>query len=96
MNLLRMSGAALAAAIAVSADAAEQKCDRYAAYERLPNRFEEIASADLVGGAEIFVYTDLWCTCDNTPSVDRKRGKPVPQGLNWSCHEATPDERGAH
>ena len=72
--------------------AAEQSCDRYATLKRLPDSFEEIASADLIR-AELFVLTDGTCTCDNGPAVDRKFGKSVPQNVNWSCRNATPDER---
>jgi hypothetical protein len=42
-----MSGTAAAAAIATAAGAAEQSCDRYAALQRLPDRFQEIASGDV-------------------------------------------------
>ena len=72
--------------------AAEQSCDRYAALRRLPGSFEEIASADLVK-AELFVLTDGTCTCENMPAVNRKLGKPAPDGINWSCREATSEER---
>jgi hypothetical protein len=81
-----------AAAIATATSAAGQSCDQYAAFNRLPDRFEQIASGDL-GKAELFVLTDGVCTCDNTPAVNRKLGKPAPQEINWSCHVATPDER---
>jgi hypothetical protein len=72
---------------------AEQSCDRYATFKRLPDSFEEIASGLLAGGLEFFVLTDGACTCDSRPAVDRKRGKPAPQNVNWSCRKATPDER---
>ena len=68
--------------------AAEQGCDRYAALRRLPSSFEEIASADLVK-AELFVLTDGTCTCENMPAVNRKLGKPAPDGINWSCRLAS-------
>jgi len=84
-----MSGTAAAAAIATAAGAAEQSCDRYAALQRLPDRFQEIASGD-VGKVEFFVLTDGSCTCDNTPAIDRTRGKPGARNVNWSCHVATP------
>src|SRR5262245_62074407 len=76
--------------------AAEQSCDRYATLKRLPDSFEEIASAELVGGLELFVLTDGACTCDNMPALHRKWGKPAPQDVNWSCRTATPDERRHH
>jgi hypothetical protein len=71
----------------------EQSCDRHATLERLPDSFEEIASGLFAGGLEHFVRTDGTCTCDNMPAVDRKRGKPAPQNVNWSCRTAAPDER---
>ena len=92
MRLLGISSTAVAAVIAGTASASEQSCDRYAALDRLPDRFEEIASGDL-GKAEFFVLTDGRCTCDNTPAVNRKLGRPAIQQFNWSCHVATPDER---
>jgi len=73
--------------------AAEQSCDRYATLKRLPDSFEEIASGLFAGGLELFVLTDGTCTCDNMPAVDRKRGKPAPQNVNWSCRTSTPHER---
>ena len=93
MRLLNISKSVLAAAIAIVPSAAEQSCDRYAALKRLPDRFEEVASGVLAGGLELFVLTDGTCTCDNTPVVDRMRGKPPPQNVNWSYRKATPDER---
>jgi hypothetical protein len=83
----------LAMPIAIAASTAEPNCSRYAAMRRLPVEFEEIASADLVGGAELFILTDGSCTCDNKPAVDRRLGKPAPIGVNWSCRPAAPDER---
>jgi hypothetical protein len=89
---LGISGFAMVAALAWTANAAEQNCDQYAALNRLPDSFEEIASGDL-GKAEFFVLTDRRCTCDNEPAVSRRLGKPAPQKINWSCRESTPDER---
>ena len=73
--------------------ATEQGCDRYATLKRLPDSFEEIASALFAGGLGLFVLTDGACTCDNRPALDREWGKPAPQNVNWSCRTATPDER---
>jgi hypothetical protein len=92
MTMLGISAAAMVTVIAGAASAVEQNCDQYGALNRLPNDFEEIASADL-GKAELFILTDGKYTCDNRPAVDRKLGKPAPQNINWSCREATPDER---
>jgi hypothetical protein len=92
VRLLGISGSAVAVAIAAAANAADQDCDRYAALQRLPDRFEEIASSDL-GKVEFFILSDGRCTCDNAPAVNRQLGKPAPQNVSWSCRVATPDER---
>jgi hypothetical protein len=92
--LLGISAAATAAAIAAAASAAAQSCDRYAALDRLPDRFEQIARCDLANIKRVLVVlTDGTCTCDNTPDVYRDLGRPAPQNVNWSCHDATSDER---
>jgi hypothetical protein len=78
----------------VAADAHAQVCNQYVALERLPDRFVEVASGLLTGGVELFVYSDGRCTCDNTPYVERKLGKPATKSGLWSCREATADERG--
>ena len=82
----------LAAAIGIVAGAAELSCDRYAMFKRLPDSFKMIGSA-ILPRAELFILTDGACTCENTPAVDRKLGKSVPQDLNWRCRKAIPDER---
>jgi homoserine kinase len=93
VRVLGISGAATVAAIA-AAGAAEQNCGQYAALERLPDRFEEIGRGHLANIAtELVVLTDGTCTCDSTPAVSRALRKPAPQGINWSCRVATPDER---
>jgi len=71
----------------------EQACDRHATLKRLPDSFEEIASALFADGLELFVLTDGACTCDSMPALNRKWGKPAPQNVNWSCRAATPEER---
>jgi len=90
MRALCMSAAAL---FGVAADAQAQNCDQYVALKRLPDRFAEVASALLTSGLEIFVLSDGRCTCDNTPAVNRRLGKPAPQSDDWVCREATADER---
>ena len=92
MRLLGISGTAAAIAIAAAANASDQDCDRYAALDRLPDRFEEIASGDF-GEVELFILSDGKCTCANTPAVNRRLDKPAPQNVNWSCRMARPDER---
>ena len=92
MRVLSISAIALAAAFGASPITAEQSCDRYAALNRLPDRFEEIASGDL-GKVEFFVLTDGTCTCENKPAIDRVLGRPTPKDVNWSCHIATAEER---
>jgi hypothetical protein len=92
VKLLSISTISLAAAIGAASSAVEQSCDRYAALNRLPDRFEEIASGDF-GKAELFVLTDGTCTCDNKPAVDRVLGKPAPKDVNWLCNTATAEER---
>jgi hypothetical protein len=83
----------MAAAIA-TADAAETGCDRYAALDRLPDRFEEIIRADFAGvGVDYIVMSDGTCTCASSPQVDRALGKAVPQNVYWSCRAATPNDR---
>ena len=49
-----------------------QLCDQYTTTKKLPANFEEIASAELAGGHELFVLTDGICTCDNEP--DKREG----------------------
>jgi hypothetical protein len=70
-------------------------CEQYIAAERLPGGFVEIASGDL-GKAELFMLTDGTCTCDNLPAVSRVLGKPVQDGVNWTCRVASSDERGSN
>ena len=89
---MRLLGISAAVAIAAAANAADQDCDRYAALQRLPDRFEEIASGD-IGKVELFILSDGKCTCANTPAVNRRLDKPAPQNVNWSCRMARPDER---
>ena len=94
MRLLIIFGIAVPIAIAALASAAEQNCDRYAANQWLPDRFEEIARGHFANiKRELVVLTDGTCTCDNAPEVHRDLGRPAPQNVNWSCHDATPDER---
>jgi hypothetical protein len=93
VRLLAASGAVMAAAIA-TASAAETGCDRYAALDRLPDRFDEILRGDFAGvGVELVVSSDGTCTCTNSPKVDRAAGKPVPKDVSWSCRAATPNDR---
>ena len=92
MTVSIVSSIALVGIVGVVPATIKVGCDRYAALDRLPNRFEEIASGDL-GKAEVFVFTDGTCTCDNKPAVDRRLGKPTSQTSKWSCRAATRDER---
>jgi hypothetical protein len=84
---------ALVAAIGTAANSVAPICNQYSTLNRLPDSFEEIGRGDL-GYAEVFVLSDGVCACDNTPSIDRRRGKPVLADVNWSCRAATSDERG--
>jgi hypothetical protein len=96
VRLLGISGFAMAAAIVAVPTAAQQSCDRYAALEWLPDRFEEIARGEVAWiRIELVVLTDGTCTCVNSLKVDRALGKTAPQGVKWSCREATPDDRGS-
>ena len=96
MRLLPVPSGALAIAVAAGACAAESNCDQYSRLDQLPDRFKEIGRGE-VGGTpiEIVVATDGACTCDNAPKVARALRKPAPQGINWACREAAPDERGS-
>jgi len=77
-----------------AANAAEPSCGQYSALKRLPDKFMEVASGDL-GYAELFILSDGVCTCENTPSIDRRRGRVVSTDVNWTCRAATSDEREA-
>ncbi len=70
-------------------------CDRFEGLHRLPPSFEEITSGEGVG-FELFVLTDHVCTCDNTPAIDRFKGKLVAGGIFWKCRAAADDERQKH
>ena len=83
----------LAIPMVIAASTTESDCSRYAAMRGLPADFHEIASADLVGGAEWFNLTNGTCTCDSQPAVDRHFGKPAPSNINWVCRPATAEER---
>ena len=104
LRLLKTTLCMFAIAISAAPSMAQQSCESYATLKRLPDGFMEIASALIEGRetgdeadpraeVELFVLTDGTCTCTNDPSVDRQLGKSVPQNVNWSCREATPDER---
>jgi hypothetical protein len=94
LAMLSIFGIAVATAIAAPASAAEQRCDRHAALNQIPGRFEEIARGDLSGTTmELVVLTDGTCTCDNLPAVMRELGKPAPANVNWYCRDAMPNER---
>jgi hypothetical protein len=67
-------------------------CEQFTQRRRLPDKFEEIASASLAKG-ELFVMSDGECTCVNRPAVDRLLGKTVDEGSNWTCKFATSEER---
>jgi len=67
-------------------------CEQFAHLRRLPNSFEEIASASLAKG-ELFVMSNGECTCKNTPAVDRLLGKAVDERVNWACKSATAEDR---
>jgi hypothetical protein len=67
-------------------------CEQFTRLRRLPDSFEEIASAQLVKG-ELFFMSDGECTCVNRPAVDRLLGRAVDEGLNWTCKSATDEDR---
>jgi hypothetical protein len=93
-----LAAAMIALAYATAAYAAEQSCDAYSAYRRLPQRFVEIASGELSSGRgdgraiELFYLSDGVCMCANTPSLDR-RAEPTRKNQVWSCRDAKDDER---
>src|SRR5262245_901641 len=104
LRLLKTPLCLFALAISAAPNMAQQSCERYATFKRLPDGFMETASALIEGRetgdendprteVELFVVTNGACTCTNDPSVDRRLGKSVSQYVNWSCREATPDER---
>jgi hypothetical protein len=70
---------------------AAAKCP--AAFDRLPSRFHEIASGELINGMELFVATDGRCTCDNSQASRENLRLSAPREINWTCRRATAVER---
>jgi hypothetical protein len=83
--------------IATAAGAAEQGCDAYATYKRLPASFVEIASGELSAGPgktgtiEFFHVSDGVCACTSVPA--QIRDDAIRKHRFWSCRAATDDER---
>ena len=73
--------------LGTAAHAADQGCDQYSFYRRLPSTFHEIASGELSGTPhfELFVVSNGSCVCTN---VYPKRVNHPDQKV-WSCRPDT-------
>ena len=70
---------------------AAETCEAYTKLGELPTDFRALSVA-AIGPARLTMMSSGKCTCNDMPTVQRHLGQAEPEGVNWACDVADPED----